>query len=67
MTPVVASNATLNGHDGGIGGRGELSAMLYEEGIIETNTELHAGEVETSRCSTAPETVQMDKVGFVPR
>ena len=34
---------------------------LYQEGIIETNTELHAGEVETSQIlAIAPETVPMD-------
>lgn len=42
--------------------------VLYREGIIETNTELHAGEVETSQMlSIAPETVHMDRaVDFVP-
>ena len=41
---------------------------LYQEGIIETNTELHAGEVETSQMLyLAPETVHMDRaVDFVP-
>ena len=35
--------------------------LLYQEGIIETNTELHAGELETSlMLALAPETVQMD-------
>lgn len=35
--------------------------LLYQEGIIETNTELHAGEIETSlMLALAPETVQMD-------
>lgn len=43
-------------------------ATLYQEGIIETNTELHAGEVETSQMlAIAPETVHMDRaVDFVP-
>lgn len=42
--------------------------VLYREGIIETDTELHAGEVETSQMlSIAPETVHMDRaVDFVP-
>lgn len=42
--------------------------VLYREGIIETNTELHAGEVETSQMlAIAPETVHMDRaVDFVP-
>ena len=41
---------------------------LYQEGIIETNTELHAGEVETSQMlALAPETVHMDRaVDYVP-
>lgn len=41
---------------------------LYQEGIVETNTELHAGEVETSQIlAVAPETVHMDRaVDFVP-
>ena len=41
---------------------------LYEEGILETNTDLHAGEAETSQIlSIAPETVHMDKaVDCVP-
>lgn len=43
-------------------------AKMYEEGIMETNTELHAGEMETSQIlAIAPETVHMDKaVDFVP-
>ena len=42
--------------------------ILYEEGIMETNTELHAGEGETSQMlAIAPETVHMDRaVDFVP-
>ena len=45
---------------------------LYQEGVYETNTELHAGEGETSMMlSIAPETVHMDKavdeVPDVPR
>ena len=41
---------------------------LYAEGVIETNTELHAGEVETSQIlAIAPETVHMDRaVDYVP-
>ena len=41
---------------------------LYKEGIMETNTELHAGESETSQIlAVAPETVHMDRaVDFVP-
>jgi len=45
-----------------------FGAALYREGILETNTELHAGESETSQMlAIAPETVRMDKaVDFVP-
>ena len=41
---------------------------LYRDGVIETNTELHSGEVETSQMLyLAPETVHMDRaVDFVP-
>ena len=41
---------------------------LYKEGLVETNTELHAGESETSKIlAIAPETVHMDlAVDFVP-
>ncbi len=41
---------------------------LYQEGLVETNTELHAGELETSMIlALAPETVHMDRaVDFVP-
>ena len=41
---------------------------MYREGIMETNTELHAGESETSQImAIAPETVHMDRaVDFVP-
>lgn len=41
---------------------------LFRDGIVETNTELHAGEMETSMMlSIAPETVHMDRVvDFVP-
>lgn len=40
----------------------------YQQGILETNTELHAGECETSQIlAIAPETVHMDKAkDFVP-
>lgn len=44
-------------------------ARLYAEGIIQTNTELHAGEIETSQIlAIAPETVHMDRaVDAVPQ
>jgi len=42
--------------------------QIYQEGLLEDNTELHAGEGETAMMlSIAPETVQMDKaLDFVP-
>ncbi len=45
-----------------------FNAVLYQEGIIDSNTELHAGEVETSQMlAIAPETVHMDRAAdFVP-
>lgn len=45
-----------------------FSQKLYEEGLIETNTELHAGELETSKMlALASESVHMDRaVDFVP-
>lgn len=45
-----------------------FSGRLYQEGTYETNTELHAGEGETSMMlAIAPETVHMDQaVDFVP-
>ena len=41
---------------------------LYRDGIVETNTELHAGEMETSMMlSIAPDTVHMDRaIDYVP-
>lgn len=46
----------------------DVFPMLYQEGIMETNTELHAGECETSlMMHLAPDTVQMDQaIDFVP-
>ncbi|MCI8576369.1 MAG: creatininase family protein [Lachnospiraceae bacterium] len=45
-----------------------FGAVLYREGILETSTELHAGEGETSQMlAIAPETVHMEQaVDFVP-
>lgn len=45
-----------------------FNETLYREGILEANTELHAGEGETSEMlAIAPETVHMDRaVDFVP-
>ena len=44
------------------------NATLYKEGLICTNNELHAGEIETSKIlAIAPETVNMEKaVDFIP-
>lgn len=70
MTPLVRDlNAKYNPDlmvaliDPGI-----FSQTLYREGILETSTELHAGESETSSIlAVAPETVHMDRaVDFVP-
>ncbi len=46
----------------------ESTSVLYQEGVLEKNNELHAGEGETSKMlAIAPETVHMDKaVNFVP-
>lgn len=46
----------------------DVFPMLYREGIMETNTELHAGECETSLMMyLEPDTVHMEKaVDFVP-
>ena len=46
--------------------------LLYREGIVETNTELHAGEIETSlMLALAPEAVHMERatdcVPAIPR
>ena len=45
-----------------------FGATLYAEGILKTNTELHAGDGETSQMlAIAPETVHMDKAAdFIP-
>jgi len=46
----------------------DIFPILYKEGIMETNTELHAGECETSLMMyLEPDTVNMEKsVDFVP-
>lgn len=45
-----------------------LFPVLYQEKIIETNTELHAGEIETSlMLAIAPDAVHMERAtDFVP-
>ncbi len=70
MTPLVRDLNARNNPDLMVAlydGTG-IGPKLYEEGIIETLTELHAGEGETSKMlAIAPETVHMDKaVDFVP-
>jgi creatinine amidohydrolase len=46
----------------------DIFPVFYKEGIMETNTELHAGECETSlMLYLEPETVHMDKaIDYVP-
>ena len=48
---------------------GAFGSTLYKEGLIETNTDLHAGEVETSQMlAIAPESVHLERaVDFVPK
>jgi creatinine amidohydrolase len=52
----------------GLVSTGDFSQKLYQEGILQTSGELHAGESETSRMlAIAPETVHMDRaVDFMP-
>lgn len=70
MTPLVRDLNARNNPDlmVALAYTGNFSPKLYEEGILETNTELHAGEGETARMLTiAPETVHMDRaVDYVP-
>lgn len=74
MTPLVRDlNATCNPElMVGLVDICSFFPRLYQEGIIETSTELHAGEVETSQMlAIAPETVNMelaaDYVPDIPR
>lgn len=70
MTPLVRDLNARNNPDlmVALADFTAFGARLYEEGVVETNTELHAGESETSQMlAIAPETVHMDKaVDFVP-
>ena len=70
MTPLVRDLNARNNPDlmVALTYPGDFSAKLYEEGILQTNTELHAGEDETSKIlAIDPETVHMDRaVDFVP-
>lgn len=70
MTPLVRDLNARNNPDlmVALADSTAFAARLYAEGLLETNTELHAGEGETSKMlAIAPETVHMDKaVDFVP-
>lgn len=70
MTPLLRDLNAKNNPDLQVALFDTCSVLgkLYQEGVIQTNTELHAGEVETSQMlAIAPETVHMDKAqDFVP-
>ena len=70
MTPLVRDLNARNNPDLMVALADSVSfgGRLYAEGLLETNTELHAGEGETSKMlAIAPETVHMDKaVDCVP-
>lgn len=70
MTPLVRDLNARNNPDlmVALADSTAFGGRLYAEGLLETNTELHAGEGETSKMlAIAPETVHMDKaVDCVP-
>lgn len=70
MTPLVRDLNARHNPDlmVAVAYSGQFSPQLYAEGILETQTELHAGEGETSKIlAIDPETVHMDRaVDFVP-
>ena len=70
MTPLIRDLNARNNPDlmVALADITNYGAKLYAEGIAETNTELHAGEGETSKMlAIAPETVHMDKAeDFIP-
>lgn len=70
MTPLVRDLNARNNPDlmVALAYSGQFSPQLYAEGLLETNTELHAGEGETAKMlAIAPETVHMDRaVDCVP-
>ena len=70
MTPLVRDLNARNNPDlmVALAYSGQFSPTLYAEGLLETNTELHAGEGETAKIlAIAPETVHMDRaVDCVP-
>ena len=74
MTPLVRDLNAKNNPDllVALADTCNCGSVLYKEGILETSTELHAGESETSMMlAIAPETVHMDlavdEVPTVPR
>ncbi len=74
MTPLVRDLNAKNNPDllVALADTCNYGSVLYKEGILETSTELHAGESETSMMlAIAPETVHMDlavdEVPTVPR
>ena len=70
MTPLVRDLNARNNPDlmVAVADTCTFGETLYREGILESNTELHAGEGETSQMlAIAPDTVHMDRaVDFVP-
>ena len=70
MTPIIRQVNATNNPDFMVANVDicNVFAGLEKEGIAETNTELHAGEIETSlMLHIAPETVKMDLAeDFVP-
>lgn len=70
MTPLVRDLNARHNPDlmVAVAYSGQFSPQLYAEGILETQTELHAGESETSKIlAIDPESVHMDRaVDFVP-
>lgn len=70
MTPLVRDLNARNNPDlmVALAYSGQFSPQLYAEGLLDTNTELHAGEGETAKMlALAPETVHMDRaVDCVP-
>lgn len=70
MTPLVRDLNAKNNPDlmVAVADTCAFGGTLYEEGYLDTNTDLHAGETETSKMlAIAPETVHMDKaVDCVP-
>ena len=70
MTPTIREINASNAPDFMVAviDTGDYSASLRNEGIVESEAELHAGEIETSlMLSLIPELVNMDKaIDFIP-